>query len=487
MRGRSLLALALLAGCSLDPRYIRPAAPIPPALPTGGAPTTGVTLSRADIFRDPALQAIIARALANSRDLRIALADVESARAQYRVQRAEQLPEIGLDSGVTRSRSSSTSSGVSTGAGTGVGAGTGGTGTVVTAGSRNRTIYTAGIGLAAFEIDLFGRLHSLSRAAFDEYLATAAGARAARLSLVGGVADAYYQLAADRSALAVAARTAASAERSVRLTDQRRAGGVAPRSDVDQARTVLETARADLANYTTLVAQDRNALELLVGAPVADAMLPASIEAVDGLLGDAPAGLDSAVLLRRPDVVQAELQLKAAYARIGAARAAFFPTISLTGTLGFASTALSSLFTGGAFTWSAGPGLALPIFDGGRRSGDLAYARAQQTLTLAQYERAIQTAFRETADALARRATIDEQVRAVQANEAAAADNFRLSDARYREGIDNFLVSLDAQRTLYAAQQRLAAARLTRAAARVALYQALGGDELTGPDISALP
>ncbi len=484
MRGRSLIALALLSGCSLEPHYIRPAAPVPPALPSGGAATAGATLSRADIFRDPALRSIIAQALANSRDLRIALANLESARAQYRIQRAGQLPEIGVDAGVTRSRSSDTS-GVSTGTGTGTG--TGGTGTVVPTGSRNRTIYTAGIGLASFELDLFGRLHSLSRAAFDEYLATAAGARAARLSLVGGVANAYYQLAADRSALAVAARTAASAERSVKLTDQRRAGGVAPRSDVDQARTVLETARADLANYTTLVAQDRNALELLVGAPVADSMLPASIEAVDGLLGDAPAGLDSAVLLRRPDVVQAELQLKAAYARIGAARAAFFPTISLTGTLGFASTALSSLFTGGAFQWSAGPGLSLPIFDRGRRSGDLAYARAQQTLTLAQYERAIQTAFRETADALARRATIDEQVRAVQANEAAAADNFRLSDARYREGIDNFLVSLDAQRTLYAAQQRLAAARLTRAAARVALYQALGGDELTGPDISALP
>ena len=506
MRGLSTAVLVLLAGCSLDPRYTRPVAPVPPGFPAGAAypplPAEAAPLAWRTLFRDAALQAIVDQALTSNRDLRVALANVEVARQQYRIQRAEQFPQVGVDGGVTRSRSSSAGvpTGVGTGtttggagAGSGVGAGSGGggtgmgTGTVVSTGGRNRTIYNAGITLAAFEIDLFGRLRSLSRAAFNDYLATGAGARSSRLAIVAGVAEAYYQLAADRSALGVAQRTVASAERSVRLTDQRRAGGVAPRTDVDQARTVLETARADVADYTARVAQDRNALDLIAGAPVAEALLPASIEAVDGLIGEVPAGLSSTVLLRRPDVVEAELQLLAANARSGAARAAFFPTISLTAAAGFTSTALSSLFSDNAFQWSAGPGVSLPIFDGGARSANLGVAKASRDVAMAQYERAIQVAFREVADALARRGTIDAQLAAVRANTAAAADNYRLSEARYREGVDNFLLSLDAQRTLYAAQQRLAVARQTRAVSLVTLYQALGGDELTDPDRSALP
>ncbi len=456
------IALAL-AACSLEPRYDRPAAPVPPVSPRGPAyaPATDESLPRLSwraLFGDPALQAVIEQALANNRDLRIAAANVESARAQYRVQRAAQFPQFGLEGGVSATDSTTTRlTAAAGGATTGVGGTTAG---AADGSRRTRTVYSLGLGLASFELDLFGRLHSLSRAQFDQYLATAAGARSARLALVAELANAFFELAADRSALAIAASTAQNAERSVMLTDKRRAAGISSRIDLSQARTVLATARADVANYTTEVAQDRNALELLVGAPVADALLPTSIERVDGLFGPVPAGLSSTVLLRRPDGDQAELQLMAANARIGAARAAFFPTISLTGSAGFASTALSSLFTGGAFSWSAGPGVTLPIFDAAANSGNLAFAKAQRDLALAQYEQAIQTAFREVADAL---------------------DNYRLADARYRAGIDNFLTSLDAQRTLYAAQQSLAAARLLRADSIVALYRAIGGDELTDP------
>lgn len=502
-RGWPLAAL-LLAGCSLEPHYARPTAPVPPEFPTGPAYATPVDsvkpeLHWRDLFRDPSLKAIIEQSLTNSRDLRVALANVEAARAQYRIQRSDQFPQIGATGGVTLSRSSrsgvttSTSTGSTSTGSTGSSGSTGGTTgstttTSTTSGSSGHTTaYSIGGALSSFEIDLFGRLRSLTHSAFDEYLATAAGARAARLTLVSGVAEAYFQLAADRSALAVAQETVKSAERSVQLTDRRRAGGIAPRSDVDQAKNVLETARADAALYTTAVAQDRNALDLIAGSPVADSLLPKSIEAVDGLVGEVPSGISSAVLLRRPDVIQAELQLKAANARIGAARAEFFPTISLTGALGFASTALSSLFSGDAFHWSAGAGAAQPIFDGGRRAGDLAYAKAQRDSYLAQYELAIQTAFRETADALARRGTIDAQLAAVRRNEEASEDSYKLADARYREGVATFLDSLDAQRTLYSVQQNLAATRLTRARALVTLYQALGGDELTDPDRSALP
>ena len=473
---RTLLPIAaLLAGCSLEPAYRRPATPVPLASPSGPAYAAprdeGLpSLSWRALFVDPALQAIIGQALLNNRDLRVAAANVESARAQYRIQRAAQFPSVGIEGGISRENGSSANvSGSSSGGTTSASGGT-------------RTVYSLGVGLASFELDLFGRLRSLSRAEFDQYLATAAGARTARLTLVAELADAYYQLAADRSALAVAGATVRNAQRLVTLTDKRREAGISSRIDLSQARTILATARADVASYTTQVAQDRNALELLVGAPVADALLPESIERVDGRFGAVPTGLSSTVLLRRPDVVQAELELMAANARIGAARAAFFPTISLTGSAGFASSALSALFSGGAFRWSAGPGLTLPIFDGGATSGNLAYAKAQRALAVAQYERAIQTAFREVADALARRGTIDAELAARQDNAAAALDNYRLSDARYRAGIADFLASLDAQRTLYAAQQSLAAARLLRADSLVELYRAIGGDELTDPD-----
>lgn len=472
MRRLSLsLALLAVAGCSLEPRYARPAAPVPPAWPTGEAYAASgdaalPSLAWRDIFLDPALQTLIARGIATNRDLRIAVANVESARAQFRVQRAALLPQVDADAGVTRTHTGPNATGAGGAAG-------------------DSTTYSASIGTTAFEIDLFGRVRSLNRSALDQYLASAAGARAARLALVAEIARAYYQLAADRSALAIARQTVASAASSVSLTDSRRAAGIASRMDLAQARTIHAQAEAAAANYTTLAAQDRNALEMLVGAPVADALLPATIEAVDARLGAVPAGLSSTVLLRRPDVVEAEFQLKAAYARIGAARAAFFPRISLTALAGFASPALSALFDGGSFRWSVAPDASLPIFDAGRNAGNLAYAKAQRTLYLAQYEKAIQQAFREVSDALARNGTIGRHLAAEEENVAAAQDNFRLSDARYRAGIDDFLAHLDAQRTLYAARQSLVATRLLRADGIIALYQAIGGDALTDADTLA--
>jgi len=469
----SLIAATALTGCTLEPHYVRPAPATPATWPVGAAypppaPQTGPALTYRDIFRDPHLQAVIERALANNQNLRVAMANIEIARAQYRVQRSELFPQIGANGTATESRGRVTTLGPN-------GAPT----------ARTETVrsYAVDIGLTSFEIDLFGRLRSLSHAAQERYLATESAARAARLALVGEVADAYLAYAADNTDLAVARNTVASATRTVELTQARLTGGVAPGADLSQAQTLLQQARSDVAALTTQVAQDRNALELLEGAPVPDADLPPSIEAVDGSLGEVPAGLDSRILLRRPDVLQAEFQLRAANAQIGAARAAFFPTINLTGLAGFASPALSSLFASGNFHWQAQGGVSLPIFAGGANLGNLALARGQRNAAVAQYQLAIQTAFREVADALARRGTIDEQMSAQQALLAAATTSYNLSVARYKEGIDPYLNALDTQRTLYAAQRSLTATRLIRAENLVALYQTIGGDPL----IEALP
>ncbi|UAJ11520.1 efflux transporter outer membrane subunit [Polymorphobacter megasporae] len=499
-----LLAVAALAACSLDPHYVRPDPAVPPSWPAGDAylRTTEASLPSVDyrqIFLDPHMQSIITRALENNRDLRIAAANIDSARALYRVQRAALLPQIdatartSTSNGLLSSSSGSTGSTGTTGTGTGStgsgGTGTGGTGTgtgttstgTVSSSSGTRTVFSTELGVTAFEIDLFGKIHSLARAALQQYLATEAAARATRLTLVGDVANAYLTLATDRSLLAIAIDTEKSAQKSVDLTKMRLDGGVAPRTDLRQAQSVLYQAQSDKTNTMTLVAQDRNALELLVGAPVADADLPPSIEAVDGKIAALPAGLDSRVLLRRPDVVEAEYTLRAANARIGAARANFFPTISLTAAAGFASTALSSLFTGGAFSWSIAPAASLPIFDGGANSGNLAYAKAQRDVAVATYQKTVQTAFREVADALARRGTIDAQAGAQLAAEQAADDSNTLETARYNGGIDPYLNVLVTQRTLYSARQTLASARLLRAQSLVTLYQTLGGDQLLDP------
>lgn len=456
MRRAPVLTALLLGACSMEPKYVAPTPAVPASWPVGdpalkASEAALPTLSYRDVFRDPKLQGLIARGLQNNQDVKLAVANITSARGLYRVQRAALLPAIDASAGVTV-RDSGSGSGGST------------------------TTYSADVGTSGFEIDLFGRVRSLSNAALNSYFATEAAARAVRLTLVSDIADAYLTLATDRTLLAIARETAASAERSVTLTRARLQGGVAPRTDLRQAETVLATAQSDVANLTTIVQQDRNALDLLVGVPVGDTDLPASIEAVENLVTPVPAGMDSAILLRRPDVVEAEFRLRAANAQIGAARAAFFPRISLTGLAGFASNALGSLFTGDAFNWTVAPGATLPLFDGGANAGNLANARGQFDAATANYQKTIQVAFRDVANALARRATIADQTAAQTRLEEAASDTATLTEARYRGGVASFLESLDAQRSLYSARRSLASTRLVRASNLVDLYRSIGGD-----------
>ncbi|MDH7971806.1 efflux transporter outer membrane subunit [Sphingomonas sp. AR_OL41] len=462
----TLLAAASLTACSMAPHYIRPELPAPPSWPVGDAylrqsEAALPAISYSDIFRDARLQRIIEQALANNRDLRIAAANIASARAQYHIQRAELLPELDASGGYRYARSA-----------------TGSSSSTTTTGTSNRTgsNFSADIGITSFELDLFGRVRSLTSAAQDRYFGTEAAARATRLTLVGDIATAWLTYANDKSLLKIAQDTAASAQRSVTLTKARLDGGVAPRTDLDQASNILQTALSDVALQTTATAQDINALQLLVGAPVDPALLPASIEEAAPTVAELPAGLDSAILLRRPDVVQAEYELRAANAEIGAARAALFPRISLTALLGFASSGLSNLFTSGAFNYSVAPSVSYPIFRAGAGKATVAQSQSQRDAALATYEKSIQTAFREVADALARRGTIADQERAQRALTAAAGDNYKLSEARYRGGIDTFLASLDAQRSYYSAQRTLAATELTKATNLVTLYRTLGGD-----------
>jgi multidrug efflux system outer membrane protein len=447
----------------MEPHYVRPEAPIPPSWPIGDAylrqsEAALPSISYQDVFRDPRLQQLIAQALVNNRDLRIAAANIASARAQYHIQHAEQLPQVDAGGGVSVGDRGSAASG-----------------------GNVRANYSADVGISAFELDLFGRVRSLSHAALARYFATEAAARATRLTLVGDIASTWLNYAADNSLLAIAIETERNAARSVALTRARLEGGIAPRTDLRQAETILTGAQSDLAQLRTALAQDVNALQLLVGAPIDPALLPASIEEVQDRFAEVPAGLDSGILLRRPDVVQAEYQLRAANAEIGAARAALFPRISLTALAGLASTALTGLFSGGAFSWSAGANVNYPIFRAGAGRAGVRQSEAERDVALGGYERAIQVAFREVADALARRGTIGEQLRAETASVAAAADAYRLAYARYQGGIDPFLASLVAQRSLYAAQRSLVATRLTRATNLVTLYRVLGGDSLLDP------
>ncbi|HVE00469.1 MAG TPA: efflux transporter outer membrane subunit [Sphingomicrobium sp.] len=457
MRRAAALIALLATGCmSMEPHYERPAPSVPGSWPVGDAylrqsEATLPAVTYQQIFRDPRLQTLIGQALVNNQDLLVAAANIAAAREQYHIQRANQLPQLDANAGVTLT------------------------------GDRDKTVsadYQAGLSVPSFELDLFGRLRSLSHVQLERYFATAAGARATRLTLVAEIADGWLAYAADASLLLIARETAASAEKSVTLTRLRLQGGIAPRTDLRQAEQILTSAQADLAQQRTLVAQDINALQLLVGTPIDPKLLPASIDEAAPTIGELPAGLDSYVLLRRPDVVEAEYQLRAANAQIGAARAALFPKISLTGLLGFASSALTSLFTGGAFGWQASADAAYTIFNAGAGRANVRLSEAQRTAALGTYQKAIQTAFREVADALARQGTMADQLAARQKQQSAAADYYLLAEARYKAGVDNFLSTLDAQRSYYSAQQLLVQTKLTAARNRVDLYQSLGGDSL---------
>ncbi len=456
-----LLAASALSACSMAPKYVRPDPPIPPSWPSGDAylaqsEATLPSVTYRDIFRDPRLQTLIDQALANNRNLRASVENIAAARAQYRIQRAELFPQIDAGGAVTRRE---------------IGAGAAG-GRFAVGG----TTYQANAGVNAFELDLFGRVRSLSDAALNRYFGQEAAARAVRLTLTGDIAGAWLTYAADQSLLDLAEDTAAAARRSVALTRARVSGGIAPRTDLRQAEQILATAEANIASQRTARVQDINALQLLVGGPIEPSLLPQSIEEAARTVAELPAGLDSRVLLRRPDVVQAEYELRAANAEIGAARAALFPTISLTGLFSFASTALSSLFEGNSLTKTATANIGYPIFRAGAGRAGVEQTQALQRAALATYEGTIQTAFREVADALARRGTITDELAANERFATAAADTFRLSEARYRGGIDTFLTTLDSQRSLYAAQQSVVQTRLIRATNLVTLYRTLGGD-----------
>lgn len=400
-----------------------------------------------EFFVDPALRDVVGLALENNRDLRIATLNVERARAQYRIQRADRLPAVGVNATMER-----------TGGDVPVSEG-----------------YNAGIGLAAFELDLFGRVRSLSDAALEQWFAQTENRAAAQIALVGEVANVWLTMAADLELLRIAEATLEVQREALALSEKRHSVGAISGLDIAQAQTLVEAARADVARQQGAVARDSNALTLLVGQSVPEALLPQGLSDNVTGLGPLPAGLPSAVLLRRPDIAAAEHQLLSANANIGAARAAFFPSISLTGNVGSASADLSGLFGGGSTIWQFTPQINLPIFQGGKLRANLRMATADRDIALAQYEKAIQSGFREVADALALTTTLARQREAQEALVAAASRANELAEARYRAGQDSYLVRLDAQRTLYQAQQGLASVRAAEQANRVTLYRALGG------------
>ena len=459
-----LVAALAASGCAtLEPELpqAKPDVPTSWPIPESTAGQASGTAGRADskavaaadigwrdFFVDDDLEAVIARALENNRDLRVAMLNVERAQALYRVQRSERLPSVGGSVQMTR---------------------TGGD-------VPNSTAYSASVGVSGFELDLFGRVRSLSEAALRQYFATEEARRAAQLSLVAEVANAWLTLAADRELLKVSQATLKTQEDSYKLTQRRHELGAVSRVDLAQAQTQAEAARSDLAGYEGRIAADINALQLLVGAPIDTARLPTGFatQHVSGIAA-VPAGLPSETLLRRPDVRGAEEKLRAANANIGAARAAFFPSISLTGNVGTASSELSGLFGSGSFAWSFIPQVSIPIFQAGRLGAQLDAATLERDITLAQYEKAIQSGFREVADALAAARALANQREAQERLVTAAAEAESLSRARYEAGRDSYLLLLVAQRTLYQAQQQLVVTRLAEQGNRVALYKALGG------------
>ncbi|HZU51235.1 MAG TPA: efflux transporter outer membrane subunit [Sphingomicrobium sp.] len=455
-RAAALLALLASACSTMEPKYVRPEPAIPSSWPVGDpylaqAEVGLPVLTYQQIFQDERLRQLVATALANNRNLMTAAANIAAAREQYNIQRAQLLPTVNASAGATVS-----------------GNGHGDT----------SAQYNAGVNVPSFEIDLFGRIRSLTHAQLARFLATEAGARETRLTLVADVATAWLNYASDSSLRLIAQQTAAAAQRSVELTRLRLEGGIAPRTDLEQAVQILSTAQADLARQRTLVAQDLNALQLLVGTPVDPRLLSGSIDDAFGKIVPVPAGLDSYVLLRRPDVLQAEYQLRAANAQIGAARAALFPRITLTGLLGFASSALARLFTAGAFGWSAGADASYTIFQGGAGHANVRLSEADRNAAIATYQGTIQTAFREVSDALARRGTLNDEIGARERQVAATADTYMLTEDRYRAGIDPYLNVLSAQQSYYSAQQAMVQVKLTAAENLVTTYETIGGDAL---------
>ena len=468
----ALLAGAVwLGGCiDLAPKYARPPAPVPASLPAGGVYPPAAAAERPapawrDFFSDPKLLRLIDLALRENRDLRAAAAEIVQARARYQVQRAELFPTVTAQAGGSFL---SEPNGVATGV-SGV------------TGNYNTQLYSVTGGVSSYELDLFGKVRDLTRAARDQYLASRAGRDALQITVVAGVANQYLALSADQDLIAVARQTLASGEESVGVTRRRFNSGIDDELALSQAETVVQQASYDIERLSSQLAQDRDALDLLVGAHVGDELMPAGRLDDVAVLEQIPQAISSTVLLARPDVVQAEDQLKAASANIGAARAAFFPTITLTGSGGVESLALSSLFQGASHTWTFAPGASQTLFDGGANRGNLLLAKGQRDQAVAVYEKAVQSVFRDVADALAVRGTIERQLTAQQRLVAAAQTAERIARNRYDSGADSYLNLLIAQRSLFAAQQTLVGVQLLRAQNIVALYAALGGGLDTAP------
>ncbi|HEX4183225.1 MAG TPA: efflux transporter outer membrane subunit [Caulobacteraceae bacterium] len=459
------LASLVLAGCvSLEPHYQRPAAPVPTAWPTGEsykptgpAATTAADIGWRDFFTDAKLRSVVELALSQNRDLRVALLNIQEARSQFREQRGALLPTFNAQGIGTIEQIPAASFGGPPGA------------------VSRLHIYSAGIGVSNYELDLWGRVRNLTKASFEQYLASADAERTSRISIIAETANAYLTLAADRERLALAKNALNRNQESLDITRARFTSGIASELDVRQAETAVEQARAAVSTDTTLSAQDVNALNLLVGAAVPDALLPDGLSKLAPTMSDVPAGLSSTVLLQRPDVLEAEHQLKSYNANIGAARANFFPTIEITGTTGSTSVSLTSLFQPGTGSFQFNPAITLPIFDSGVNNAKLSYAKAQRDAAVAQYEKAIQSAFSDVANALAQRGTADDLVRAQQDLVTSSNGSYELSKARYERGVGAYLDTLTAEISLFNAEQSLVGAQLTRASNVVALYRALGG------------
>jgi multidrug efflux system outer membrane protein len=459
----ALLAVivTLLGGCSLAPTYTRPEAPVPAAWP--GSPASGPQAAKPgeaaadtpwrDFFVDERLRQVIDMALANNRDLRLAALNVQRTQALYRIQRAELLPSVNAGATFSKERVPG----------------------IISQNNQPATVelYNVNLGISSWELDFFGRIRSLKDAALEQYLASEQARASAQISLVSEVANTYLTLAADRENLKLAQSTLETQRSTYEMIRRRAEVGTSSDLDLREAQTRVDAARVDIARYTSQVALDENALTLLVGSPVPAGLLPVELDEVAPLKDFTP-GLPSEVLQRRPDIIQAEHQLKATHANIGAARAAFFPQITLTTSIGTTSGQLSGLFMSGSETWAFVPQITMPIFDA-RTWAAYDVTKVDREIALAQYEKAIQTGFREVSDALAQRATLGDQLQAQQSLVDASADSYRLSDARYTRGIDSYLRVLDAQRSLYGAQQGLIAIRLARLANLVTLYKVLGG------------
>lgn len=450
----------ILSGCStLAPTYEQPKAPVPQQWTSAGQPAAGeaaktiAELPWREFVVESRLQKVIELALANNRDLRVATLNIDRARALYQIQRAPQLPQVNATAGATGQRTPAdlSSSGK----------------------ARVSHQYTVGLS-ASYELDFWGRVNNLKDQALEQYLATEQAQRSVQISLIADVATAWLNLAADRERLKLARETLKSQQESYQLMQRRFDLGALSELDLRQAQSRVEAARVDVALYTAQESQSENALNLLVGAAVPKDLAPDALGEVT-VLRELSSGLSSEILLKRPDIISAEHRLKGMNANIGAARAGYFPKISLTAGLGTASSQLSGLFQGGSGVWSIMPQVSLPIFDWGTVKSGVEVAKTDQKIALAQYEKAIQTAFREVADALTNYQTLGDRLTAQQAFSDAVGESYRISEARYQKGVDSYLTVLDAQRSTYSAKQGLISTRLARYSNRIALYKVLGG------------